>query len=386
MPIRNRIAELHPEITAWRQHLHANPELLFDTADTGRFVADKLRAFGCDEVVTGLARNGVVGVIRGNHPGERTIALRADMDALPIAEDTGVPYASTRPGAMHACGHDGHTAMLLGAAQYLCETRNFAGRVIVIFQPAEEGGGGAKVMMDEGLFKRFPVDEIYGMHNVPNMEAGTFAIRPGPFYGGANLFEITITGRGGHAAQPHQTVDAVVVASQVVLGLQTISSRLADPVKPLVVSVTAMETDATAHNVISGQVRLKGTTRVFDADLQDLVEERLTRIASLTAEAHGATAEVTYKRNYPILDNTPEQTEFAAASAARVAGACAEAPPIMWGEDFAFFLQEKPGAYIWMGIGPNASLHNARYNFNDEVIPMGCSYFADLVENRLKAA
>jgi len=385
MPIRNRFAELQPEIAGWRQHIHAHPELLFETAETAQFVAGKLREFGCDEVVTGLARNGVVGVIRGK-PGKRSIALRADMDALPIHEATGVAYASRQPGKMHACGHDGHTAMLLGAAKYLCETRNFAGTVVLVFQPAEEGGGGARVMMDEGLFDRFAVDEIYGLHNVPNMDEGSFAIRPGAFYGGANLFEITVRGRGGHAAQPHQTVDAVVVASHLVVALQTIASRLADPVKPLVVSVTAMETDSTAHNVIAGEVRLKGTTRVFDPDLQDLVEARLGQIARLTAEAHGATAEVAYQRNYPILENAPEQTDFAADMATRVAGSCAEAPPIMWGEDFAFYLQEKPGAYIWMGIGPAASLHHPEYNFNDEVIPSGCSWFAELVETRLKAA
>jgi amidohydrolase len=390
MPVRNRFAELQPEIAAWRRHLHENPELLFDTLRTGTFVADKLRAFGCDEVVTGLARTGVVGVIRGRGTGVgkggRTIGLRADMDALPIAEATGVDYASKTPGVMHACGHDGHTAMLLGAAKYLAETRNFDGTVVVIFQPAEEGGGGARVMMDDGLFERFAIEEVYGMHNVPNMEEGTFAIRPGAFYGGADQFEIVVKGKGGHAAQPHQTIDATVIASHIVIALQTISSRLADPVKPVVVSVTAVETDTRAHNVIAGRVRMVGTVRTFDPTIQDLVEERLDRIARLTAEAHGGTATVRYERGYPILTNSPDQTEFAATMARRVSGDCAEAPPIMWGEDFAYFLQEKPGAYIWMGIGPNASLHHPEYNFNDAAIPAGCSWFVEVAEGRLKAA
>lgn len=386
MPIRNRFAELQPEIAAWRQHLHAHPELQFDTIETGRFVAEKLRAFGCDEVVTGLAASGVVGVIEGRHAGQRTVALRADMDALPIRESTGLPYASTVPGKMHACGHDGHTAMLLGAARYLCETRNFAGRVVVVFQPAEEGGGGAKVMMDEGLFDRFGIDEIYGMHNVPNMAPGAFAIRPGPFYGGADQFDIVIRGKGGHAAQPHNGVDATVVAAHVIVALQTIASRVADPVRELVVSVCTLETDSKAHNVIAGEVRMSGTVRTFDTETQDLAEERIKRIATLTAEAHGATAEILYERGYPILSNTPEETVFAADVARAVAGDCGEAPLIMWGEDFAYFLQEKPGAYIWMGIGESAPLHHPEYNFNDDVIPSGCSWFAEIAERRLSPA
>jgi hippurate hydrolase len=386
MPVRNRFAELLPEIAAWRQQLHANPELLFDTVETGAFVAEKLMEFGCDEVVTGLAQTGVVGVIRGKQSSSRTVALRADMDALPIEETTGVDYASKNPGKMHACGHDGHTAMLLGAAKYLAETRNFAGTVILMFQPAEEGGGGAKVMMDEGLIERFGIDEVYGMHNVPNMDEGTFAIRSGPFYGSADQFEIVVHGQGGHAAQPHTTIDATVIASHVIIALQSIASRLTDPVKPVVVSVTAVETDTTAHNVIAGQVRMVGTVRVFDPALQTFVEERLSRIATLTAEAHGGSAKVRYERGYPVLTNTPDETDFAADVARRVSGECADAPLYMWGEDFAYLLEERPGAYIHLGIGPNAPLHHPDYNFNDDVIPVGCSWFAEIVESRMKAA
>ncbi len=386
MPIKNRFAELLPEITAWRRDIHAHPELLFDTHRTAALVADRLREFGCDEVVTEIARTGVVGVIKGKSDTRgRTIGLRADMDALPIEEATGLDYASKSPGAMHACGHDGHTAMLLGAAKYLAETRNFDGTAVVIFQPAEEGGGGGKVMCDEGLMDRFGIDEVYGMHNWPGQPTGSFAIRPGPFFAAADQFDITVTGKGGHAAKPHETVDSALVASHIIVALQSIASRNVDPVKQVVVSVTSIETSSKAFNVIPASVHLKGTLRSLDTDVQDLAEARLKALTEKTAEAFGAQATVDYRRSYPVMENAETETQHAAAVAAQVAGACDEAPLIMGGEDFAFMLQERPGAYILVGNGDTAMVHHPEYNFNDEAIPAGCSWYAGMVESRLPA-
>ena len=382
MPVRNSIAERHDAHSAWRQDFHTHPELMFELPRTSATVAEKLRAFGCDEVVEGIGRSGVVGVINGRGPG-RSVGLRADMDALPIHEATGLDYASTTPGKMHACGHDGHTTMLLAAAEYLAATRNFTGRVVLVFQPAEEGGGGAAVMMKDGLFDRFDVDEIYGMHNAPNLAAGTFAIRPGAFYGCADQIKIVIEGEGGHAAQPHQTIDAVVIASHVVLAVQSVVSRKLDPIEEAVVSITTMKTDSTAHNVIASEVEMHGTVRAFDAATQDRIEAELKRIVEKTAEAHGGKGKLIYYRGYPALINSKAETEYAAEAATRVSGACAEAPKIMWGEDFSYFLEEKPGAYIWLGIGPSAPLHHPKYNFNDAVLPMGASWFVEVVESRL---
>ncbi len=387
MPIKNRFAELLPEITAWRRDIHAHPELLFDTHRTAALVADRLREFGCDEVVTEIARTGVVGVIKGKSDTRgRTIGLRADMDALPIEEATGLDYASKSPGAMHACGHDGHTAMLLGAAKYLAETRNFDGTAVVIFQPAEEGGGGGKVMCDEGLMDRFGIDEVYGMHNWPGQPTGSFAIRPGPFFAAADQFDITVTGKGGHAAKPHETVDSALVASHIIVALQSIASRNVDPVKQVVVSVTSIETSSKAFNVIPASVHLKGTLRSLDTDVQDLAEARLKALTEKTAEAFGARATVEYRRSYPVMENAETETQHAAAVAAQVAGACDEAPLIMGGEDFAFMLQERPGAYILVGNGDTAMVHHPEYNFNDEAIPAGCSWYAGMVESRLPAS
>ncbi len=386
MPSKNRFAELLPEITAWRRDIHAHPELLFDTHRTAALVADRLREFGCDEVVTEIARTGVVGVIKGKSDTRgRTIGLRADMDALPIEEATGLDYASKSPGAMHACGHDGHTAMLLGAAKYLAETRNFDGTAVVIFQPAEEGGGGGKVMCDEGLMDRFGIDEVYGMHNWPGQPTGSFAIRPGPFFAAADQFDITVTGKGGHAAKPHETVDSALVASHIIVALQSIASRNVDPVKQVVVSVTSIETSSKAFNVIPASVHLKGTLRSLDTDVQDLAEARLKALTEKTAEAFGARATVEYRRSYPVMENAETETQHAAAVAAQVAGACDEAPLIMGGEDFAFMLQERPGAYILVGNGDTAMVHHPEYNFNDEAIPAGCSWYAGMVESRLPA-
>ena len=387
MPVKNRFAELQPEIAAWRQDLHAHPELLFDTHRTSEFVANKLRAFGCDEVVTGIGRTGVVGIIKGKtDTSGRAVGLRADMDALPILEETGVEYASSEEGKMHACGHDGHTAMLLGTTQYLCETRNFDGTAVVIFQPAEEGGGGGREMCKDGLMERFSIQEVYGMHNWPGMEIGAFAIRPGAFFAATDLFEIQVEGRGGHAAKPHETIDTTVVASHVVLALQTIASRNADPVGQVVVSVTSFETSSDAFNVIPQTVHMKGTVRTLAPDMRDLAEERLTALATGVAASFGATATVKYQRNYPITVNHERETDFAADVAASVSGSCAEADLVMGGEDFSFMLEERPGAYILMGNGPSAALHHPKYNFNDEAIPAGCSYWAELVEHRMPVA
>ncbi|SLN76043.1 M20 aminoacylase family protein [Roseisalinus antarcticus] len=387
MPIKNRFAELLPEITEWRRDLHQNPELLFDTHRTGAVVAEKLRAFGCDEVVTGIAETGVVGVIRGKaDTGGRVVALRADMDALPIEEQTGLDYASKVPGKMHACGHDGHTAMLLGAAKYLSETRNFDGTVVVIFQPAEEGGGGGRVMCDEGILERWNVQEIYGMHNWPGIEVGRFAIRTGPFFAATDLFEIVIEGKGGHAAKPHETIDSNVVAAHVTLALQTIVSRTVDPVEQCVVSVTALESSSQAYNVLPQRVRMLGTVRTLNEAVRDLAEERLNTIAKGTAEAFGATARVVYKRNYPVMANHEAETGHAADAARAVAGDCDDAPLIMGGEDFAFFLNQRPGAYILVGNGDTAAVHHPAYNFDDDAIPAGCSWWAEVVERRMPAA
>jgi amidohydrolase len=387
MPVKNRFAELLPEITEWRRDLHEHPEILFETHRTSAVVAEKLRAFGCDEVVEGIGKTGVVGIIRGKmNTSGRTIGLRADMDALPIHEETGLPYASKTPGAMHACGHDGHTAMLLGAAKYLAETRNFDGSVAVIFQPAEEGGGGGREMVDDGMMERWDISEVYGMHNWPGVEAGKFAIRPGPFFAAADLFTIHVKGKGGHAAKPQDTIDTTVMAAHMVLALQTIASRNADPIKQVVVSVTSFETGSKAHNVIPETVTLKGTVRTLDPDIRDLAESRMKAIVEGTAATFGGTAKLDYKRNYPVMINSDEQTEFAADVARAVSGDCAEAPQVMGGEDFAFMLNARPGAYILVGNGDTAMVHHPLYNFNDEVIPAGCSWWAEIVERRLPAA
>ncbi|MCH2095202.1 MAG: M20 family metallopeptidase [Rhodobacteraceae bacterium] len=386
MPVKNRFAELHDEITAWRRDIHEHPEILFETHRTSALVADKLREFGCDDVVSGLGRTGVVGVIKGKtNTSGKTIGLRADMDALPILEKTGLEYASKTPGAMHACGHDGHTAMLLGAAKYLAETRNFDGTAVVIFQPAEEGGGGGREMCDDGMMDRFGIDEVYGMHNWPGKPVGDFAIRSGAFFAAADLIDITIEGKGGHAAKPHDTVDPTVTASQIVMALQTIASRNANPTSEIVVSITSFETSSTAFNVIPQSVQLKGTVRTLSAENRDLAETRISQICEGVASAFGASVDVTYNRNYPVMVNHDEQTAFAAEVASAVSGGCETADLVMGGEDFAFMLEERPGAYILVGNGDTAMVHHEEYNFNDEAIPAGCSWFAEVVERRMPA-
>jgi hippurate hydrolase len=387
MPIKNRFAEMQADITAWRRDIHQHPEILFETHRTSALVADKLRAFGCDEVVTGIGRTGVVGVIKGRDDRSgKVIGLRADMDALPIHEQTGVDYASKTDGAMHACGHDGHTAMLLGAAQYLAETRNFDGTVVVIFQPAEEGGGGGREMCDDGMMDRWNIDEVYGMHNWPGRPVGEFSIRTGPFFAATDLLEIEFEGLGGHAAKPHETIDTTLMASHAVTALQSIVSRNADPIDRIVVSVTAFETSSKAFNVIPQKVQMMGTVRTMSPEMRDLAEKRVVEICEGIAATFGGVARVDYKRNYPVMVNHDVQTAFAADVARSVSGQCDEAPLVMGGEDFAYMLEERPGAYILVGNGDTAMVHHPEYNFNDEAIPAGCSWWAGIVEQRLPLA
>ena len=384
MPVKNRFAELQKEIAEWRHDIHQHPEILFETHRTSALVRDKLKEFGCDEVIEGIGKTGVVGVINGQtNKSDKVIGLRADMDALPINEETGLDYSSKIPGAMHACGHDGHTSMLLGAAKYLCETRNFDGQAVVIFQPAEEGGGGGLEMCKDGMMENFKIDEVYGMHNWPGVELGKFAIRSGPFFAASDFIEATISGKGGHAAKPHETVDPTVIASQIVVALQTIASRRADPVEQVVVSITSFETSSTAFNVIPQEVKIKGTVRTLDPDIRDLAEKEFLRITELTAEAMGGSADAKFNRGYPVMSNSSEQTEFAAKVARDVAGECAEAPLVMGGEDFAYMLEERPGAYILLGNGDSLPVHHPKYNFNDDAIPFGCSWLVELVEQKM---
>ncbi|MES0812910.1 M20 aminoacylase family protein [Roseibium sp. SCPC15] len=389
MPIVNRLADLADEITVWRRDIHENPEILYETVRTAGKVAELLESFGVDEIATGIGKTGVVGVIKGRNGGKgKTIGLRADMDALPIEEATHKPYASKVPGKMHACGHDGHTAMLLGAAKYLAETRNFDGTVVVIFQPAEEGGAGAKAMIDDGLMTRWPIDEVYGMHNYPGMPVGEFAIRKGPIMAATDEFRITITGKGGHAAKPHQTIDPVVIGSKMVSVLQTIASRNANPLDSVVVSVTVFEA-GNAFNVIPQEATLRGTVRTLSPEMRDLAEQRMTNIVKSIAEAFDATAELHFRRGYPVTANHDDQTDFAADIAEGIAGlgkVNRNIDPMMGGEDFSYMLEERPGAFIFAGNGDTAGLHHPEYDFNDELIPVGCSYWVKLVETALPAA
>ena len=385
MPIRNRYAELHPEITEWRRDFHTHPELLFEVHRTAARVADLLRGFGCDDVVEGIGRTGVVGVIKGQRTESgKVVGLRADMDALPIHEATGVDYASQTPGAMHACGHDGHTAMLLGAAKYLCETRAFNGTAVVIFQPAEEGGGGGREMCKDGLMDRFGIQEVYGMHNMPGTPVGHFAIRPGPLLASADEFEIVVTGKGGHAAAPHQAVDTTLVAAQILLSLQSIVSRTVNPLRSVVVTVGTFRTDSDASNVIAHTARMEGTVRTLDPEYRTIAERRIREIAEGTAAAHGASVEVTWTEGYPVTVNWPENTGYAVEVARSIsAHVDDETDPIMPAEDFSFMLEERPGAYIFLGNGDTAMCHHPAYNFDDEAIPFGSSWYSGMIEARM---
>jgi len=385
MPILNRAAELQREVSEWRRYLHENPEILYEVENTASFVEQKLREFGVDEIVPGIGRTGVVGIIRGKGPGGRTIGLRADMDALPLTEITGKPWASKHPGRMHACGHDGHTSMLLGAAKYLAETRNFNGTVALIFQPAEEGGAGALAMVEDGMMERFGIEEVYGMHNMPGIPLGQFAIRKGGIMAAPDRFTITIKGRGGHAAQPHKTIDPIFIGSQLVGSLQAIAARNADPVRSIVISVTRFDA-GTTHNIIPDQATLWGTVRTLSEETRDLAETRIRQIVEGIVGAHGAEAEIDYERKCPVTVNHDRETEHAVAVATEVAGASnvdANVDPTMAGEDFAFMLKKRPGAFIFIGNGDTAALHNPHYDFDDEAISYGISYWVRLAEHRL---
>ncbi|MBZ9996809.1 M20 aminoacylase family protein [Mesorhizobium sp. BH1-1-4] len=387
MPILNRAAEMQDEVAGWRRHLHQTPELNFDVFKTAAFVTEKLKEFGCDDVVTGLGKTGVVGIIRGRQGEGPTIGLRADMDALPLKEITGKPYASTIPGKMHACGHDGHTAMLLGAAKYLAETRNFAGCVAVIFQPAEEGGGGGNEMVKDGMMERFDIAKVFGMHNMPGLPVGQFAIRPGPIMAATAEFTITVKGKGGHAAMPHGTIDPIVITSQLVGALQTIASRSTDPVEAVVVSVTKFHA-GDAYNIIPESAEIAGTLRTLKKEVAKKSEERIRAICAGLATAYGATIEVDYDANYPVTFNHANETIFASDVAADVAGDAQvhrEIQPVMGGEDFSYMLEARPGAFIFIGNGETAGLHNPAYDFNDEAIPHGMSYWVKLAETALAA-
>ncbi len=387
MPVIDRIADLNAEFTAWRRDLHANPEILFDVHRTAASVAEKLKAFGCDEVVTGLGRTGVVGVIRGRATGTRVIGLRADMDALPLDEQSNLPYRSTIPGRMHACGHDGHTTMLLGAARYLAETRNFAGTAVVIFQPAEEGGGGGREMVKDGLMERFGIEEVYGMHNYPGLPVGQFAIRPGPMLAAADRIVIEIEGLGAHAARPHQGIDTVLVGAQMVNQVQSIVARNVDPIESGLISICQFHA-GTADNVIPQTAVLRGTARSLSPAVRDVLEHRLREVVEGTAKLYGAKATLTYRRDYPVTRNHERQTEFAASIAAEVAGPGGvetDTPPLMGAEDFSFMLEKRPGAFIFCGNGDSAGLHHPAYDFNDAAIPAGASYWVRLVETAMRA-
>ncbi|SIO66094.1 hippurate hydrolase [Bradyrhizobium erythrophlei] len=390
MPIVNRVADLQPDIQAWRRDIHENPELLYEVHRTAAFVADRLREFGCDEVATGLGRTGVVGVIKGKKPagnGEiRVIGLRADMDALPIEEETNLPYASRTPGLMHACGHDGHTAMLLGAARYLAETRNFAGDAVVIFQPAEEGGAGADAMIKDGLMDRFGIEQVYGMHNGPGIPVGSFAIRPGPIMAATDSIDIRIEGLGGHAARPHKCIDSVLVGSQLITGLQSIVARTVDPLDSAVISICEFHA-GNARNVIPQTAELRGTVRTLTQEVRELVEKRVREVVAGVAQMTGARIDLVYERGYPVTKNHASQTDIAIQVAKEIAGDAnvMEAPPMMGAEDFSYMLQARPGAFIFCGNGDTAGLHHPAYNFNDDAIVYGTSYWIKLVENTLAA-
>jgi amidohydrolase len=377
-----------PQMTEWRRHIHQNPETAFEEVGTARFVAERLRAFGVDAVHEGIAKTGLVGVIKAG-TSDRAIGLRADLDALDMQESSGVAWASKTPGKHHACGHDGHTTMLLGAARHLAATRAFDGTVYVIFQPAEENEGGGRVMVEEGLFERFPMESVFGMHNIPGMEAGTFAIRPGPMMASYDIFEITITGRGSHGAMPHHGIDPITTGSELVQKLQTIVSRNVDPLEPAVLSVTKFHS-GTAWNIIPNEAVIGGTVRAFSEAVQTQVEQRIRELCAGTALSHGATISVRYERRYPPTVNTSAEAELCASVAASLVGTDRvkrELKPAMGSEDFAWMLKARPGAYMWLGNGTGSvggcMVHNPGYDFNDAVLPIGAAYWVRLAETAL---
>ena len=387
MPVKNSLAEMQPEIAGWRRHLHQHPELMYEVHETAAFVVDRLKEIGVTDITPGIGKTGVVAVIKGKTDTKgRVIGLRADMDALPIHEASGVDYASQTPGKMHACGHDGHTSILLGTAKYLSETRNFDGTVVLIFQPAEEGGAGGKAMCDDGMMDRWGIQEVYGLHNMPGLPTGEFAIRPGALLASSDEFEIIVTGKGGHAAAPHMAVDTTLVASQIVVSLHSIVSRNVDPIKRVVLTVGTFETDSTASNVIAHTATLNGTVRTLDPEYRVMAEERVRQVAESTAAAFGATAKVIWTPGYPATITHEDEPRYAAEAAAAVAGRVIDnVDPIMPSEDFAYMLEERPGAYIFLGNGDTPMCHHPAYVFDDDAIPAGCSFFAELVERRMPA-
>ncbi|NRA98819.1 MAG: amidohydrolase [Rhodobacteraceae bacterium] len=385
MPVINRIAEFGPQMAEWRQWMHRNPELGFELHKTSAFVAERLREIGVDEIHEGIAKTGIVAIINGQGEGE-TIGLRADMDALPIEEISGAAWTSETPGVMHACGHDGHTTMLLGAAKYLTETRNFSGRVALLFQPAEEGGGGGRVMVEEGVMDRFEITQVYGVHNAPRFEVGTISTRPGAIMASVDEFEVVFEGKGGHGAFPHETVDPIVAATSFAQGCQTIVSRNRPSTRALVVSVTAIKAGGAAYNVIPQTALVGGTVRTFDNEMRDMVEERVRALVAGTESAYNVTATLRYNRDYPVTSNTPENAEFAASVAEEIvgeAGVDRNVPPEMGAEDFSYMLEARPGAYLFVGQGDTPYCHHPAYDFNDEIAPIGASFFARLVERAL---
>jgi hippurate hydrolase len=386
MTVNPAIAQLVPDAQRWRRHLHAHPELLYDLDQTSAFVSERLREFGCDEVRTGIGRSGVVGVIKGRKGATgRTIGLRADMDALPIVETTNLPYRSTVPGRMHACGHDGHTAILLGTARYLAATRDFAGTAVVIFQPAEEGGGGAQAMIDDGLMDTFAIDEVYALHNAPKLPLGDISIRTGAAMASADFFVVKLEGKGGHAAFPHNCIDVVVAGAQIVTALQTIVSRSVDPLESGVVSV-ARFTAGNTDNILPQSAELEGTVRTLSPAVRDLVERRFREIVAGIAAASGVKFTIDYRRNYPVTVNPAKQAEFAAGVARDAVGADkvkTDEPPVMGAEDFSYMLEARPGAFVWLGNGDTAGLHHPEYDFNDAALPYGIAYFTRIVETAL---
>ncbi|MEP0941375.1 MAG: M20 aminoacylase family protein [Rhizobiaceae bacterium] len=388
MPINNRIADFHDEITEWRRTIHQHPGLLYDVEETSALVSEKLKAFGVDEVIEGIGRTGVVGVIKGRKTDSgRVVGMRADMDALPIVEKNDLPHKSKYEGKMHACGHDGHTAMLLGAAKYLAETRNFDGTAIVIFQPAEEGGAGGKAMCDDDMMNRFGIQEVYGLHNMPGLPVGEFAIRPGPLMAGTDEFTVTINGLGAHAAMPHNGNDPIIIATQMVQALQSIVSRNVDPLGSAVVSVTAIHAGK-AYNVIPQEAQFYGTVRTLDRAVRDKVVTRIQELLNGIASAYGAEVDIQIVEGYPVTSNHAEQTDFAAEVAREISGDSkvdTNKSPVMGGEDFSYMLLERPGAFIFMGNGDTAGLHHEEYDFNDEAIPVGSSYWAKIAERSMPA-
>jgi hippurate hydrolase len=384
MPVINRIAGYAEEMAEWRRWLHRNPELAFDCHRTAAFVAERLRAFGVDEIHEGIATTGIVAIVNGQGPGP-TVGLRADMDALPIREMSGAPYASETEGKMHACGHDGHTTMLLGAAKYLAETRNFRGRAALIFQPAEEDGGGGGVMVREGIMDRFDIAEVYALHNAPNFEEGRFYTTPGPIMAAVDEFEVVVEGHGGHAAMPHETADPLVAAVAMVQAFQAIVSRNHKPVEELVVSVTQFRA-GTANNVIPATAVFSGTVRTFEADVQKMVARRMEEIVAGIAAGYGVAARLDYSRHYPPTINDPHRAAFAAEVAAEIVGADRVDPSAsreMGAEDFSFMLEARPGAYLFLGQGPGPVCHHPAYDFNDRIAPIGASFFARLIERAI---